>query len=108
MEVIQSAEALRMRLEEADRVAFVPTMGNLHEGHLSLMRIARRHGDCVVASIFVNRLLFGPDEDFDRYPRSFEEECAMLERASSDVAISLRGHGRASAPQVFPVHPPRV
>ncbi|HWD35620.1 MAG TPA: pantoate--beta-alanine ligase, partial [Casimicrobiaceae bacterium] len=50
MEVIQSVDALRERLEQAGRVAFVPTMGNLHEGHLSLMRIARKHGDCVVAS----------------------------------------------------------
>ena len=72
MDLIESAEALRERLERADRVAFVPTMGNLHEGHLSLMRIARRHARCVVASIFVNRLQFGPNEDFDRYPRTFE------------------------------------
>jgi len=108
MEVIQSAEALRMRLEEADRVAFVPTMGNLHEGHLSLMRIARRHGDCVVASIFVNRLQFGPNEDFDRYPRSFEEDCAKLERESVDVVFSPHEHDMYPTPQVYRVQPPAV
>jgi pantoate--beta-alanine ligase len=108
MEVIQSAEALRMRLEQADRVAFVPTMGNLHEGHLSLMRIARRHGDCVVASIFVNRLQFGPNEDFDRYPRSFEEDCAKLERENVDVVFSPHEHDMYPTPQVYRVQPPPV
>ena len=108
MEVIQSAEALRMRLEDADRVAFVPTMGNLHEGHLSLMRIARRHGDCVVASIFVNRLQFGPNEDFDRYPRSFEEDCAKLERENVDVVFSPHEHDMYPTPQVYRVQPPPV
>src|SRR4029079_6772535 len=88
MEVIQSVDALRERLEQAGRVAFVPTMGNLHEGHLSLMRIARKHGDCVVASIFVNRLQFGPNEDFDRYPRTFEADRAKLEREDVDVLFA--------------------
>ena len=60
-------------------VAFVPTMGNLHSGHLSLVRIARRHGRSVAVSIFVNRLQFQPHEDFDTYPRTFERDCAMLE-----------------------------
>ena len=62
------------------RVAFVPTMGNLHQGHLTLMDIARRNGDVVVASIFVNRLQFGPNEDFDRYPRTIDADKAGLER----------------------------
>src|SRR4029079_15156213 len=88
MEVIRSADALRARLERADRVAFVPTMGNLHEGHLSLMRIARRHGDCVVASIFVNRLQFGPNEDCDRYPRTFDADCAKLDAEGVDVVFA--------------------
>jgi pantoate--beta-alanine ligase len=106
MQVIDSADALRVRLEQADRVAFVPTMGNLHEGHLSLMRIARRHGDCVVASIFVNRLQFGPNEDFDRYPRTFEADCAKLEREGVDVVFAPHEQDMYPTPQVYRVQPP--
>jgi len=108
MEVIQSTEALRERLGRADQVAFVPTMGNLHEGHLSLMRIARRHADCVVASIFVNRLQFGPNEDFDRYPRTFESDIAKLEREGVDVLFAPHEHDMYPTPQVYRVQPPPV
>ena len=108
MEVIQSADALRERLARAGRIAFVPTMGNLHEGHLSLMRIARRHGDCVVASIFVNRLQFGPNEDFDRYPRSFDSDCAGLEREGVDVLFAPHEHDMYPTPQAYRVQPPQV
>jgi len=72
MEIATTAAELNAFLADAGTIAFVPTMGNLHEGHLQLMRIAREHGDTVVASVFVNRLQFGPNEDFDRYPRTFE------------------------------------
>jgi pantoate--beta-alanine ligase len=106
MEVIESTDALRMRLDRVDSVAFVPTMGNLHEGHLSLMRIARRHGDCVVASIFVNRLQFGPNEDFDRYPRTFEEDCRKLEREGVDVVFAPHEQDIYPTPQVYRVQPP--
>src|SRR5437867_8479750 len=106
MEVIQSCEALRVRLQKADRVAFVPTMGNLHEGHLSLMRIARRHGDCVVASVFVNRLQFGPNEDFDRYPRTFDEDCAKLSREGVDVVFAPHEQDMYPTPQLYRVQPP--
>jgi len=68
MKIVHTIEDLRAQLSGQTRAAFVPTMGNLHEGHLSLMRLARQHGDPVVASIFVNRLQFGPNEDFDKYP----------------------------------------
>ena len=108
MELIQSAEALRERLGRADQVAFVPTMGNLHEGHLSLMRIARRHADCVVASIFVNRLQFGPNEDFDRYPRTFEVDRAKLENEGVDVLFAPHEHDMYPTPQVYRVQPPPV
>ncbi|HET7135206.1 MAG TPA: pantoate--beta-alanine ligase [Casimicrobiaceae bacterium] len=108
MEVIQSVDALRERLEQAGRVAFVPTMGNLHEGHLSLMRIARKHGDCVVASIFVNRLQFGPNEDFDRYPRTFEADRAKLEREGVDVLFAPTEQEMYATPQVYRVQPPPV
>src|SRR6476620_1149993 len=108
MEVIRSADALRARLERADRVAFVPTMGNLHEGHLSLMRIARRHGDCVDASIFVNRLQFGPNEDFDRYPRTFDADCAKLDAEGVDVVFAPHEQDMYPTPQVYRVQPPPV
>ena len=67
MKIITNIHDLRNHLRGQNRASFVPTMGNLHEGHLSLMRIARQNGDPVVASIFVNRLQFGPKDDFDKY-----------------------------------------
>ena len=108
MDLIQTAETLRERLERANQVAFVPTMGNLHEGHLSLMRIGKRHADCVVASIFVNRLQFGPNEDFDRYPRTFESDCAKLESEGVDVLFAPHEHDMYPTPQVYRVQPPPV
>lgn len=79
MQVVSTIAALRARLADERAIAFVPTMGNLHEGHLNLMRLAREHGTCVVASIFVNPLQFGPNEDFDKYPRTLEADCAKLQ-----------------------------
>jgi pantoate--beta-alanine ligase len=108
MEILESADALRERLARAERVAFVPTMGNLHEGHLSLVRIARRHADCVVASVFVNRLQFGPNEDYDRYPRTFEEDCRGLEREGVDVLFAPHEQDMYPTPQVYRVKPPQL
>ena len=108
MDVIQSADQLRERLGRANKVAFVPTMGNLHEGHLSLMRIGRKHADCVVASVFVNRLQFGPNEDFDRYPRTFESDREKLEREGVDVLFAPHEHDMYPTPQVYRVQPPPV
>ena len=79
MQIVSTIAALRARLADECAIAFVPTMGNLHEGHLSLIRLARAHGSCVVASIFVNPLQFGPSEDFDRYPRTLEQDCERLQ-----------------------------
>jgi pantoate--beta-alanine ligase len=78
MLIISTLAGLRERLGAERQIVFVPTMGNLHEGHLNLMREARKHGSSVVASIFVNPLQFGPGEDFDRYPRTLDEDCAKL------------------------------
>lgn len=80
MKVVHTIKELRDQLRGQLNVSFVPTMGNLHQGHLALMRLARQHGDPVVASIFVNRLQFGPNEDFDRYPRTLAEDIEKLER----------------------------
>ncbi|HMK15158.1 MAG TPA: pantoate--beta-alanine ligase [Burkholderiales bacterium] len=88
MEVVSTIDALRARLEGERKIAFVPTMGNLHEGHLTLMKLARQHAPCVVASIFVNRLQFGPTEDFAQYPRTLEEDCAKLKSCKVDIAFT--------------------
>lgn len=79
MLIISAVQALRERLKDEPSVVFVPTMGNLHTGHLALVRQAREHGRCVVVSIFVNPLQFGPNEDLAKYPRTFEQDCAKLE-----------------------------
>jgi len=71
-----------------ETIAFVPTMGNLHAGHISLVRKARELGECVVASIFVNPLQFGPSEDFDKYPRTLEADTALLQQAGVDVVFA--------------------
>ncbi len=80
MKVVHTIEELRDQLRGQLNVSFVPTMGNLHPGHLALMKMARQHGDPVVASIFVNPLQFGPNEDFDRYPRTLPSDIEKLER----------------------------
>jgi len=87
-------------------IGFVPTMGNLHEGHLSLMRLAANHGDPVVASIFVNRLQFGPSEDFDKYPRTMEEDIAKLEAEGVYVLFAPDEREMYPVPQEYRVSPP--
>jgi pantoate--beta-alanine ligase len=106
MKIISTIEELRDQLRGQLRTAFVPTMGNLHEGHLSLMRLARRHGDPVVASIFVNRLQFGPNEDFDKYPRTFQDDVAKLEKEGVYVLFAPTEKELYPEPQEFRVQPP--
>jgi pantoate--beta-alanine ligase len=106
MKIISSIEELRDQLRGQLRTAFVPTMGNLHEGHLSLMRLARRHGDPVVASIFVNRLQFGPNEDFDKYPRSFQADVEKLEKEGVYVLFAPTEKDLYPEPQEYRVQPP--
>jgi pantoate--beta-alanine ligase len=106
MKIISSIEELRDQLSGQLRTAFVPTMGNLHEGHLSLMRLARRHGDPVVASIFVNRLQFGPNEDFDKYPRTFQSDVEKLEKEGVYVLFAPTEKDLYPEPQEYRVRPP--
>jgi pantoate--beta-alanine ligase len=105
MKILHTAAELSEHLAGAKCVAFVPTMGNLHDGHLSLCRIARAHGDAVVTSIFVNRLQFGPNEDFDRYPRTMEADRIGLEREGVDVLFSPNEQEMYPTPQVYRVQP---
>jgi pantoate--beta-alanine ligase len=86
MQILHDIESLRRSV--SGETALVPTMGNLHEGHLSLVRIARQHAPRVAVSIFVNRLQFLPGEDFERYPRTFERDCEMLATAGVDLVFA--------------------
>jgi pantoate--beta-alanine ligase len=106
MKIITSIDALRDQLRGQLRTVFVPTMGNLHEGHLSLMRLARKHGDPIVASIFVNRLQFGPNEDFDKYPRTFHADVEKLEKEGVYVLFAPTEKDLYPEPQQFRVSPP--
>ena len=101
MQIVHTIDALRQALAGRGRPAFVPTMGNLHEGHLALVRHARHHGDVVVASIFVNRLQFLPHEDFDSYPRTFEADCAKLQAQGCDVLFAPGEQDLYPQPQTF-------
>jgi pantoate--beta-alanine ligase len=105
LKIVRSVAELRQTLASAQRPAFVPTMGNLHEGHLALIRQARPLGDVSVASIFVNRLQFLPHEDFDSYPRTWEADCAKLEAAGCDVLFAPRETDLYPEPQTFKVQP---
>lgn len=118
MHIVHTLDDLRRAMNGAHCRAFVPTMGNLHEGHLKLMRTARAAADArtstgggapqalTVASIFVNRLQFAPHEDFDSYPRTFARDCELLEANGCDVVFAPAEKELYPEPQVFKVHPP--
>lgn len=103
---IASLHAARAAIAPAQRVAVVPTMGNLHAGHISLMRQARDHADVVIATIFVNRLQFRPGEDFEKYPRTFAADCAQLEAAGVDHLFAPDEAEMYPQPQTYYVEPP--
>ncbi|MBU0622925.1 MAG: pantoate--beta-alanine ligase [Gammaproteobacteria bacterium] len=107
MQKIHSSAELRARLASEKAVAFVPTMGNLHEGHIELVRIARQQGSCVVVSIFVNPLQFGPNEDFDKYPRTLEADCAKLQ-GLADVVFAPAVADMYPEQQTLFVEPPPI
>ena len=105
MDVINSVAALRERLQREPNNVFVPTMGNLHGGHIQLINIAKPRAACTVVSIFVNRLQFGPKEDFDRYPRTLEADCAKLREAGVDVVFAPDEREIYPEPQTYVVEP---
>ena len=108
MQIHAAIPDLRAALRNCGRIVFVPTMGNLHAGHIALMEQARTHGDTVVASIFVNRLQFGPNEDFDKYPRTFADDGAQLRAVGVDVLFAPTEADLYPEPQQYQVDPPEI
>lgn len=108
MRLVRTVAELHAALVEARDTAFVPTMGNLHAGHVSLVEQARRHGQPVVASLFVNPLQFGAGEDFERYPRTLDADCGKLAAAGCDVAFAPDLAGMYPVPQTFTVRVPET
>ena len=106
MEIITDIPSLRLRLKSEHYVVFVPTMGNLHEGHLSLIQIAKQRSGCLVASIFVNRLQFGETRDFDQYPRTLIEDLKFLENYEVDVVFAPTENDIYPVRQEFVIEPP--
>jgi pantoate--beta-alanine ligase len=105
MLIARTLTELRQHLQRFERPAFVPTMGNLHEGHLHLLQVAKPMGDVLVASIFVNRLQFLPHEDFASYPRTFDADCAKLREQGCDVLFAPDEAELYPQPQTFKVQP---
>ncbi len=106
MQIVHTLPALADALQPYRHPAVVPTMGNLHEGHLALVRQAKPLGDVTVATIFVNRLQFGPNDDFDTYPRTLEADCAQLEAAGCDLVFAPSEQEFYPEPQSFRIEPP--
>jgi len=105
MHIVHSIAELREKLAPFQRPAFVPTMGNLHDGHIALVRQAKPLGDVTVSSIFVNRLQFAPHEDFDSYPRTLDTDAQRLEAAGCDVLFAPREKELYPEPQTYKIHP---
>ncbi len=106
MRVVHTIADLRHALAGAKPPAFVPTMGNLHEGHLALVKQARDLGGPVVVSVFVNRLQFQPHEDFDRYPRTLERDCEQLRAIGCNLVFAPTEAELYPQPQTYKVQPP--
>ena len=105
MHIVHTIADLRQRLSPYRRPAFIPTMGNLHDGHIALLKQARLLGDVTVSSIFVNRLQFAPHEDFDSYPRTLDADARRLEAAGCDVLFAPREKELYPEPQSYKIHP---
>ena len=105
MHIVHTIAELREKLSGFKRPAFVPTMGNLHDGHIALVRQAKPLGDITVSSIFVNRLQFAPHEDFDSYPRTLDTDAQRLDEAGCDVLFAPREKELYPEPQTYKMHP---
>lgn len=108
MEIINNIADLRARLARESSVALVPTMGNLHAGHLQLVKIAREHAAFVVVSIFVNPLQFGAGEDLASYPRTLAEDCTGLETAGADLVFTPNDSEMYPTAQQVTIEPPPI
>lgn len=108
MEVIKTVAELRERLKSESQVACVPTMGNIHDGHLSLVRIARAQAAVTVTTIFVNRLQFGQGEDFEKYPRTLDEDCLKLKAEGNTIVWAPDEKEIYPEPQTFYIDLPKV
>ena len=108
MQVIHTVAELRAALAGETRTAFVPTMGNLHAGHVSLVERAKQHGRPVVVSIFVNPLQFGAGEDFERYPRTLATDCEKLAAAGCDLVFAPDVTEMYPVPQSYTVQVPEA
>ncbi|NVO06322.1 MAG: pantoate--beta-alanine ligase [Rhodoferax sp.] len=106
MQIVHTLAELRAQLQPFAHPAVVPTMGNLHAGHIALVKAAKPLGDVTVATIFVNRLQFGPKEDFATYPRTLEADCAQLEAAGCDIVFAPLEQELYPEPQSFLIQPP--
>ena len=106
MHILKTVAELRAAPKPGQKIVLVPTMGNLHAGHLSLVRVARKYGDLVATSIFVNRLQFAPQEDFSKYPRTFERDCELLEAGGCDIVFAPSDADMYPEPQGYTVHAP--
>lgn len=108
MDIVATVEELRARLSGEREVCCVPTMGNIHDGHLSLVNIAVNTAPVTVTTIFVNRLQFQQGEDFERYPRTFREDCAKLEAAGNTIVFHPDEQQMYPEAQTFFIDPPKV
>lgn len=106
MHLVHTLADLRSHLSAFRHPSVVPTMGNLHAGHLALVRQAKPLGDITVSTIFVNRLQFAPHEDFDTYPRTLDADCQQLEAAGCDLVFAPLEAEMYPQPQTFKVHAP--
>jgi len=106
LQIHETIASLRAARASAGRVALVPTMGNLHDGHIALMTQARAHADEIIATIFVNRLQFRPGEDFESYPRTFADDCERLAVAGVDHLFAPSEGEMYPQPQTYHVEPP--